>query len=98
MPGDLRVIKGAAAPGRKLGFRSPRRETLMDTAKAYPIHAARDPVCGMSLDPRKAAFSAELDGTSYYFCSEGCRASFVAGSRDPAGISRWTKRGPPAAA
>ncbi|WNB86989.1 heavy metal translocating P-type ATPase [Cellulomonas sp. ATA003] len=40
-----------------------------------------DPVCGMSIDPASAAASAEHDGTTYYFCSTHCEASFKS---DPA--------------
>lgn len=36
-----------------------------------------DPVCGMSVDP-KTALKAERDGKTSYFCSEKCRATFVA--------------------
>ncbi|GAC1611362.1 MAG: hypothetical protein NVS3B26_23730 [Mycobacteriales bacterium] len=36
-----------------------------------------DPVCGMSVDPATAA-TAAYAGTSYWFCSGGCRNSFLA--------------------
>jgi Cu+-exporting ATPase len=39
---------------------------------------AKDPVCGMSVDLNKTAHRHELDGQTYYFCSGGCRAKFVA--------------------
>ncbi|MBY6154684.1 heavy metal translocating P-type ATPase [Vannielia litorea] len=38
----------------------------------------RDPVCGMTVDPAAGKPRAEHDGHSYHFCSEGCRAKFVA--------------------
>ncbi len=38
----------------------------------------RDPVCLMVLDPRKAAAMVEHEGRTYYFCSDGCRAKFLA--------------------
>ncbi len=41
----------------------------------------RDPVCGMSVDPAVASERVDYDGTSYYFCSSRCRATF---ERDPA--------------
>jgi Cu+-exporting ATPase len=47
-----------------------REETQMETVK--------DPVCGMQIDPATAAASAELDGTTYYFCSESCHERFMA--------------------
>ena len=39
---------------------------------------ARDPVCGMSVDPATAKHRAEHAGTTYYFCSAGCKAKFEA--------------------
>jgi putative ABC transport system ATP-binding protein len=36
----------------------------------------RDPVCGMEVDPQKAAASATIDGVDYYFCARGCRDEF----------------------
>jgi Cu+-exporting ATPase len=41
-------------------------------------HAVKDPVCGMDVDPHTAAHKADHAGRSYYFCSAGCRAKFVA--------------------
>ncbi len=35
-----------------------------------------DPICGMSIDPAKAARVIERDGQKFYFCSEGCAAAF----------------------
>ena len=42
-----------------------------------PVVRERDPVCGMSLDPRQAAFTVDIVGTRYHFCSADCRAAFV---------------------
>ena len=39
---------------------------------------AKDPVCGMTVDPSHAAGSHEHDGTTYYFCSTHCLAKFKA--------------------
>ena len=41
-------------------------------------HMVKDPVCGMNVDPHTAAHKAKQAGGSYYFCSAGCRAKFVA--------------------
>ncbi len=46
-----------------------------------PRAIARDPVCGMSVDPATAAHRADYRGDSYCFCSARCRERFVA---DPA--------------
>jgi Cu+-exporting ATPase len=40
--------------------------------------AARDPVCGMDVDPRTAPASAVHAGHTYYFCCPGCQQKFQA--------------------
>jgi Cu+-exporting ATPase len=52
----------------------------------------RDPVCGMAVDPATAAGRTEHAGTVYYFCSDHCRAKFLA---EP---SRYVPGGEPAKA
>ena len=49
-----------------------------------------DPVCGMMVDPDRAAIHVEHNGKAYYFCSKGCGARFtadpekyVSGKREP---------------
>jgi Cu+-exporting ATPase len=37
---------------------------------------AKDPVCGMTVDPAKAKATAEHDGQKYYFCCAGCAQKF----------------------
>lgn len=39
---------------------------------------AKDPVCGMDVDPHTAKHNAVHEGHPYYFCSAGCRTKFVA--------------------
>jgi YHS domain-containing protein len=36
----------------------------------------RDPVCGMEVDPSKGAASVPYQGTTFYFCSQGCAATY----------------------
>jgi copper-(or silver)-translocating P-type ATPase len=45
-----------------------------------PAHAGKvkDPVCGMTVDPATAMNSATYEGKTFWFCSEGCRAKFMA--------------------
>ncbi len=50
-------------------------------AAAPPDARATDPVCGMTVDPASAKHRVDHDGTSYCFCSAGCRTKFMA---DPA--------------
>ena len=42
---------------------------------------ATDPVCGMTVDPTTARRTSEYRGTTFYFCSPGCKKAFDA---DPA--------------
>ena len=37
---------------------------------------AKDPVCGMTVDEQKAAATAIYRGSTYHFCSVGCKATF----------------------
>jgi P-type Cu+ transporter len=56
----------------------------MDSHHAHAHHspgAATDPVCGMTVDPRKAKWSTEVDGHTYYFCNPRCLEKF---RNDPA--------------
>jgi Cu+-exporting ATPase len=43
-----------------------------------PEGQARDPVCGMMVDPAMANHTAEHAGSTYFFCCNGCREKFVA--------------------
>ena len=46
-------------------------------AVAAVSQLATDPVCGMKVDPAKAA-SVEYQGTKFYFCCQGCATKFQA--------------------
>jgi P-type Cu+ transporter len=39
---------------------------------------AKDPVCGMDVDPATARHKSEYHGQTYYFCAPGCRKAFEA--------------------
>ncbi len=45
------------------------------------VTMVQDPVCGMSVDPTTTTEKVEHAGTTYYFCSAGCRSAF---EKDPA--------------
>jgi Cu+-exporting ATPase len=47
--------------------------SLIEAEKAL----AKDPVCGMSVDPVTAQHRFDYDGTTYFFCCAGCRTKFV---------------------
>ena len=39
---------------------------------------AKDPVCGMEVDPRTATQTSTHQGQTYYFCAPGCKRAFEA--------------------
>lgn len=41
-----------------------------------PGGKAKDPVCGMEVDPQNAKAASVYRGTTYYFCSASCRDKF----------------------
>ena len=41
---------------------------------------AKDPVCGMEVDEKKAAATAAYKGHTYYFCAAACKRAF---EKDP---------------
>ncbi len=45
--------------------------------QAQPAKAV-DPVCGMQIDPAKAAGKSDYKGKTYYFCSDHCKKTFDA--------------------
>jgi len=50
--------------------------------------AAKDPVCGMTVDEKKAAATYVYKGQTYYFCALGCKKAF---EKDP---EKYLKGGP----
>jgi YHS domain-containing protein len=56
--------------------RSPQRSR--SGAPAQAVKLVKDPVCGTFVSPR-AALSATASGSTHYFCSEECRATFSRG-------------------
>jgi Cu+-exporting ATPase len=61
---------------------------------------ATDPVCGMQVDERTAAGSSIFEGSTFYFCSAGCKKKFDAnpsgyvGARPPAGNAAPAEHAP----
>ena len=48
-------------------------------AHDHQTHAeARDPVCGMEIDPTEARHQLTVDGTTRWFCCQGCLDEFRA--------------------
>jgi Cu+-exporting ATPase len=48
------------------------------TPTHHPATSATDPVCGMTVDPARAAATSTYRGQTFYFCSAHCKAKFDA--------------------
>lgn len=70
--GAFLTFQGAAAPPSTAPQDGQRPAAAQKTAQAV------DPVCGMTVDPAKAAGKSEHKGTTYYFCSDYCKRKFDA--------------------
>jgi YHS domain-containing protein len=55
---------------------APAAEHQMATEGERSAEMAKDPVCGMDVDPASAAGSSEYKGKTYYFCAVSCKKSF----------------------
>jgi len=40
------------------------------------MEKVKDLVCGMMIDPQRAAATSEYKGQIYYFCARGCKVAF----------------------
>jgi YHS domain-containing protein len=45
------------------------------------MNMAKDPVCGMMVDEKKAKLKSDYNGKTFYFCAASCKATF---DKDPA--------------
>src|SRR5215813_9332952 len=65
---------------------TPTRMTTMRIAETFMSdgapNTAIDPVCGMTVTIKPESHRAEHDGRMYYFCSQKCRAKFIADPRE----------------
>jgi Cu+-exporting ATPase len=48
------------------------------TLRTLEVIMEKDVVCGMQIDPAKAAAKSQYEGKTYYFCSTDCKAKFDA--------------------
>jgi Cu+-exporting ATPase len=56
--------------------------------------SAKDPVCGMDVDPGTAKHRRDHGGRAYYFCSAGCAERFAAAPQDYLGDRPAAKEAP----
>ena len=71
---DERAVVREEPTGRKL--RAHRERQLRDGLQPKEDGMAVDPVCGMTVDEKGAAWRSEYQGATYVFCSPGCKRTF----------------------
>ena len=62
----------------RLAAARPRERAQPAAAVAPPAAVAVDPICGMTVAAVAGTVSLEHEGTTVYFCCEGCRSQFEA--------------------
>jgi YHS domain-containing protein len=53
------------------------RELNEETSGREVREMAKDPVCRMEVDEKKAAATYEYKGKTFYFCAAGCKDKFA---------------------
>ena len=79
---------------------SPQRHGTAAQTTPPPPGGARDPVCGMTVDPATTAHWSEHAGDRFYFCSSRCQARFESDPLEflePAGPKSGSRGEPPGA-
>ena len=78
VPGEQVVVNGNFYVDSESRLKAVALERT--AAQATPgMGTAKDPFCGMSVDPKKAAaagLTSEYRSFTYYFCSQGCKRNF----------------------
>ena len=67
------AARPAAGVMRRCGLRY-----IVNTLVQGDATMEKDVVCGMQVDPAKAAGSSQYAGKTYYFCSNSCKTKFDA--------------------
>jgi uncharacterized protein len=89
---DIAFLFLIAAMGwRFLRTGGPEMLRAMARSPEEQAKSAIDPVCGMTVDPATATEKVDHAGSMYYFCSAGCKETFV---KDPAKYIAGSRVGP----
>ncbi len=67
-----------ATPQHAPGNPGAGTHSCCSTKTAPDPRKARDPGCGMSVDPATTPHHAQFEGHEHHFCSAGCRSKFIA--------------------
>jgi xanthine dehydrogenase accessory factor len=75
----LSILAEIVQTARVAGRLQASRSSDASSADVPPTHSATatDPICGMEVDIATARYTANLKGTTYYFCCALCRTRFL---------------------
>jgi P-type Cu+ transporter len=69
-------------PGaKKMLIHNPSEKKEVQNQQVDKPVMVKDPVCGMTIRPEKAAGHSEFEGQTWHFCSNGCKTKFDAAPR-----------------
>ncbi|MHB1319058.1 MAG: YHS domain-containing protein [Anaerolineae bacterium] len=91
MPAGAHQMQSAPMPTSEM-----QPESAMHTRHSESMSGmktAKDPVCGMDVDPEKAAATSVHQGTTYYFCSPACKRTFDEETAKYLNVSQQMKQG-----
>ena len=54
---------------------------------------AKDPVCGMEVDEKKAPATATHQGKTYFFCAPSCKSTFQKAPEKYAAAEKGSRKG-----
>jgi YHS domain-containing protein len=80
----VQILEGLMAGERVVlsgNFLLDSESRMMSAAQGALGAAAKDPVCGMEVDEKRAAAAgrkSEHEGTAFYFCADDCKKQFDA--------------------
>src|ERR1700712_3491507 len=74
---EMTFVFGCGGKRKQRQRRDTREGEMMGCCDGANVQVI-DPVCGMKVDPAKAAANVEYKGTSFYFCGKGCAVKFGA--------------------
>jgi len=62
--------------GPRVAKRNAKAPVALGARMGLFSRKAKDPVCGMDVDPKTAAATETYKGKTYHFCSRACRSAF----------------------
>ena len=75
-PGTVRIVAKNVGGIAERTFTWGAKPQAVTSRPEKETEMATDPVCGMTVDEKTAAATANHQGQTYFFCSTACKATF----------------------